>query len=178
MSAMSQLVQDGWHGYIAAGFVLASSVLPFLVVFGLGVVAGVRLLGLRSRGLALGLAWVGILLWLRGSGSGGLGNPEGMSAAWWPGRAYAVSSLSGLVIKGLGVAGYVYVNPGTARMAGPIRQSRRIGRGPPRHEHHPRIAGPARQRSGPIPLRPRCGLRSGTRPCRARSCFARSGGVH
>ena len=106
---MSRLVQDGWHGYIAAGFVLAFSVLPFLAVFGLGVVAGVRLLGLRSRGLALGLAWVGILMWLRGSGSGGLGNPEGMSAAWWPGRAYAVSSLSGLVIKGLGIAGYVYV---------------------------------------------------------------------
>jgi hypothetical protein len=106
-SAMSQLVQHGWHGYIVAGFVLAFSVLP--LPLGVGVVAGVRLLGLRSRGLALGVAGVGILLWLGGPGrSGYLGNPPG-GFATWPGSAYDMSNPSVLAIKGLAVAGYVYV---------------------------------------------------------------------
>jgi hypothetical protein len=43
-------------GYIAAGFMLA--------FVALGIVAGVRLLGLRWRGLGLGLAWVGMGIWL------------------------------------------------------------------------------------------------------------------
>jgi hypothetical protein len=56
-SAMHVLaLEHDWSGYTSAGTALA---------FGaLGVIAGVRLLGLRSRGLALSLAWVGILMWL------------------------------------------------------------------------------------------------------------------
>jgi hypothetical protein len=49
-------LEHDWEGYAGAGTALA---------FGaLGVIAGVRLLGLTPRGLALDLAWVGILMWL------------------------------------------------------------------------------------------------------------------
>jgi SAF domain-containing protein len=76
--------QDG-SGYTGAGTTLA---------FGaLGVIAGVRLLGLRSRGLALGLAWVGILMWL---------TVGGFVAG--PHRGFG-----SLAIFVLGVAGCVYV---------------------------------------------------------------------
>jgi hypothetical protein len=74
-----------WSGYTGTGTALA---------FGaLGVFAGVRLLGLRSRGLALGLAWVGILMWLAVLG-------------FVPGPH---SGLGSFAIYVLGVAGYVYV---------------------------------------------------------------------
>jgi hypothetical protein len=74
-----------WSGYTGTGTALA---------FGaLGVFAGVRLLGLRSRGLALGLAWVGILMWLAVLG-------------FVPGPHPGLGSLA---IYVLGVAGYVYV---------------------------------------------------------------------
>jgi len=78
-------LEHDWGGYTGAGTLLA---------FGaLGVIAGVRLLGLRSRGLALGLAWVGILMWLA---------VLGFVAGPHPG-------LGSLAIYVLGVAGYVYV---------------------------------------------------------------------
>ena len=86
-SAMHVLaVQHDWSGYMAAGTLLA---------FGaLGVIGGMSLLGLRSRGLALGLAWVGLLMWLAAV----LGN-------------LVVSPQRGLgsLAYVLGVAGYVYV---------------------------------------------------------------------
>jgi hypothetical protein len=109
-SVMQPRWTDGWHGYIAAGFHLAFFDFPCLEAFAVGVVAGVRLLGLRSRGLALGLAGVGILLWLRIPGPGTLGDPEGMYGNRWPGSAYDMSSSSAfLAIKVLAVAGYIYV---------------------------------------------------------------------
>jgi hypothetical protein len=85
-SAMHVLaLEHDWGGYTDAGTMLA---------FGaLGVIAGVRLLGLRSRGLALGLAWVGILMWLA---------VLGFVAGRHPG-------LGSLAVYVLGVAGYVYV---------------------------------------------------------------------
>jgi hypothetical protein len=85
-SAMHVLALDhDWSGYTGTGTALA---------FGaLGVFAGVRLLGLRSRGLALGLAWVGILMWLAVLG-------------FVPGPHPGLGSLA---IYVLGVAGYVYV---------------------------------------------------------------------
>ena len=85
-SAMHVLALDhDWSGYTGTGTALA---------FGaLGVFAGVRLLGLRSRGLALGLAWVGILMWLAVLG-------------FVPGPH---SGLGSFAIYVLGVAGYVYV---------------------------------------------------------------------
>jgi hypothetical protein len=85
-SAMHVLALDhDWSGYTGTGTALA---------FGaLGVIAGVRLLGLRSRGLALGLAWVGILMWLAVLG-------------FVPGPHPGLGSLA---IYVLGVAGYVYV---------------------------------------------------------------------
>jgi hypothetical protein len=81
-SAMHVLASSrDWGGYTGAGTPLA---------FGaLGVIAGVRLLELRSRGLALGLAWVGILLWLA--------------------VADLHRGLGSLAIDVLGVAGYIYV---------------------------------------------------------------------
>ena len=84
-SAMHVLaVQHDWSGYMAAGTLLA---------FGaLGVIAGVRLLALRSRGLALGLAWVGLLMWLAALGNFVGGPQRGLGSV-----AY------------VGVAGYVYV---------------------------------------------------------------------
>ena len=85
-SAMHVLaVQHDWSGYMAAGTLLA---------FGaLGVIAGVRLLALRSRGLALGLTCVGLLMWLAALGNF-LGGPQ--------------RSLGTLAYV-LGVAGYVYM---------------------------------------------------------------------
>jgi hypothetical protein len=85
-SAMHVLaLEHDWSGYTSAGTALA---------FGaLGVIAGVRLLGLRSRGLALSLAWVGILMWLA-------------VLAFVPGPHPGLGSLT---IYVLGVAGYVYV---------------------------------------------------------------------
>jgi hypothetical protein len=85
-SAMHVLALDhDWSGYTGTGTALA---------FGaLGVFAGVRLLGLRSRGLALGLAWVGILMWLAVLG-------------FVPGPHPGLGSFA---IYVLGVAGYVYV---------------------------------------------------------------------
>jgi hypothetical protein len=85
-SAMHVLaIEHDWGGYMGAGTMLA---------FGaLGVIAGVRLLGLRSRGLGLGLAWVGILMWLA---------VVGFMAGPHPG-------LGSLAIYVPGVAGYVYV---------------------------------------------------------------------
>lgn len=85
-SAMHVLaLEHDWGGYTGAGTLLA---------FGaLGVIAGVRLLGLRSRGLGLGLAWVGILMWL---------TVLGFVAGPHPG-------LGSLAIYVLGVAGYVFV---------------------------------------------------------------------
>jgi len=85
-SAMHVLaLEHDWGGYVGAGTALA---------FGaLGVIAGVRLLGLRSRGLALGLAWVGILMWLAVLGF--VAGPH--------------RGLGSLAIYVLGVAGYVYV---------------------------------------------------------------------
>jgi peptidoglycan/LPS O-acetylase OafA/YrhL len=78
-------LEHDWGGYVGAGTALA---------FGaLGVIAGVRLLGLRSRGLALGLAWVGILIWLA---------VLAFVAGPHPG-------LGSLAIYVLGVAGCVYV---------------------------------------------------------------------
>ncbi len=85
-SAMHVLaLEHDWGGYTGAGTMLA---------FGaLGVIAGVRLLGLRSRGLGLGLAWVGILMWLA---------VLAFVAGPHPG-------LGSLAIYVLGVAGCVYV---------------------------------------------------------------------
>ncbi|HKN45171.1 MAG TPA: hypothetical protein VJW23_14760, partial [Propionibacteriaceae bacterium] len=85
-SAMHVLaLEHNLGGYTGAGTQLA---------FGaLGVIAGVRLLGLRSRGLALGLAWLGILMWLA---------VGGFVAGPHPG-------LGSLAIYVLGGAGYVYV---------------------------------------------------------------------
>jgi hypothetical protein len=85
-SAMHVLaLEHDWGGYTGAGTALA---------FGaLGVITGVRLLGLRSRGLALSLAWVGILMWLA---------VLAFVAGPHPG-------LGSLAIYVLGVAGYVYV---------------------------------------------------------------------
>jgi hypothetical protein len=85
-SAMHVLaLEHDWSGYTGAVTALA---------FGaLGVIAGVRLLGLRSRGLALGLAWVGILMWLA---------VIGFAPGPHPG-------LRSLAICVMGVAGYVYV---------------------------------------------------------------------
>ncbi len=85
-SAMHVLaLEHDWGGYTGAGTALA---------FGaLGVIAGVRLLGLRSRGLALSLAWVGILMWLA---------VLAFVAGPHPG-------LGSLAIYVLGVAGYIYV---------------------------------------------------------------------
>ena len=77
-----------------------------LALGAIGVVAGVRLLGLRSRGLALGLASVGILMWL-GILSIVLEGPH--RRPWWPGSAYEMSISSSLAIYVLGVAGYDFV---------------------------------------------------------------------
>jgi hypothetical protein len=85
-SAMHVLAtRHDWAGYTGVGF--------FLAFGALGVIAGVRLLGLRSRGLALGLAWVGILMWLTVGGF--VAGPH--------------RGLGSLAIYVLGVSGYVYV---------------------------------------------------------------------
>src|SRR5918994_6566226 len=80
-------------GYQSAGI--------FLAFAAPGVIAGVRLLGLRWRGLGLALAWVGIAMWLPGllralGGEPGLGDQVG-SLRPWP------------RMNGLFVAGNVYV---------------------------------------------------------------------
>ena len=99
VSAMSALaLQQEWGGYTGAGFVLALGAT--------GVVAGVRLLRLRGRGLALGLASVGILIWL---GILGIVLEGPHRRPKWPGSAYEMSISRYLAIYVLGVAGYVFV---------------------------------------------------------------------
>jgi hypothetical protein len=95
---------DDPSGYIAAGFMLAFAAL--------GIVAGVRLLGLRWRGLGFGLAWVGMGIWL-------LLLPKRLQGEY-------MSTLGGpLVIYVLGVAGNVYVILALRRWRDRFRKARR-----------------------------------------------------
>lgn len=94
-----------------------------LALGAIGVVAGVRLLGLRSRGLALGLAGVGMLIW-------------GPAALPDPHRGFG-----SYAIAALGVAGFVYVILSLHRWRDRFDRPA-TARGLTRHEHRPRIAGP------------------------------------